>query len=233
MGVGPDRALVIDDGSLGGLLGVWTASREAALEDQPEPVLLFPVTGRAREDVRRGLVEQHASMCGIESVITTPPIGVPLGADAGALDCLVLTHAAMTGASMGTGRIIWPVHLSQLERAGESAEELTRIANACDRAMLAGALASVDASGDGVRIELPYADLSDEQIADLARDTMAPVDAAWWCEGEPGPTGRRCGTCPACRHWAKLLGLAVTEEAPMPSVVTRAIDPSRIAPRPD
>lgn len=80
--------------------------------------------------------------------------------------------------------VIWPVHLG----GGDAGASLDRIGAALDRALLVSRLASMDADvPGGVRLEAPYADLTDRQVAELALDLDAPLHTCWWADVDAGP----------------------------------------------
>ena len=67
--------------------------------------------------------------------------------------------------------------------------DLDRIAQAADRALLAGRLAGLDATlhaSPGVQVETPLLDLTDGQLADLAMDMDVPLETCWWWGGDTG-----------------------------------------------
>jgi hypothetical protein len=87
------------------------------------------------------------------------------------------------------------------------------LADVCDRALLAGQLVGLDvarlgSAGDGapmakgLRIETPYADLTDAQLMDLALDMDVPLHACWWCLNEDA---KPCAHCSGCMRWREAL----------------------------
>jgi 7-cyano-7-deazaguanine synthase in queuosine biosynthesis len=117
----------------------------------------------------------------------------------------MLLSAALEAASLGLSRIIWPIH------AGAAPEvDVAALADVCDRALLAGQLVGLDlarlAAGAtptrGVRIETPYADLTDAELMDLALDMDVPLHACWWCMNEDA---KMCGQCSGCMRWREAL----------------------------
>lgn len=59
-----------------------------------------------------------------------------------------------------------------------------------------------DAGASGVRIETPYADLTDAELMDLALDMDVPLNACWWCLNEDSEV---CGQCSGCMRWREAL----------------------------
>jgi hypothetical protein len=121
-------------------------------------------------------------------------------------DSAMLLGAVLEALSCGRSRVLWPIHLGD-------ADDLARVADACDRAMLLAELASIDVRRGSVAIETPYVDYTDRQIVELALDLGMPLSAAWWCEvdgphvegenaaGGGGRPPQPCGRCPSCVRW--------------------------------
>jgi len=85
-------------------------------------------------------------------------------------ETLLLVRACTLAAELGLARVIWPVRRPDLDDA----------ARAYDRALLVARLAGLDAPDETapeIVIDAPYLDLTDEQIAELADDIAAPLDA--------------------------------------------------------
>lgn len=55
---------------------------------------------------------------------------------------------------------------------------------------------------DGVRIELPFASLTDGEVARLGRRLGVPLDLTWSCYRDGA---KPCGRCPACRDRRAIL----------------------------
>jgi hypothetical protein len=92
---------------------------------------------------------------------------------------LSATHLA---ARNGFTTVLWPASAA----AGDSLD-LDRIAQITDRALLVSRLVAIDADSHGapsIRIETPYADLTDRQIADLIADMELPIESCWWWGAE-------------------------------------------------
>jgi hypothetical protein len=88
---------------------------------------------------------------------------------------LSATHLA---ARQGFDTVLWPASAA----AGESLD-LDRIAQIADRAILISRLVCIDATSHGVpsiRVQTPYADFTDRQIADLIADMELPIETCWW-----------------------------------------------------
>jgi hypothetical protein len=92
---------------------------------------------------------------------------------------LSVTHLA---ARQGYDTVLWPTSAA----AGDSLD-LDRIAQIADRAVLIARLVAIDSDSHGVpgiRIETPYADFTDRQIADLIADMELPIETCWWWGAE-------------------------------------------------
>lgn len=113
---------------------------------------------------------------------------------------LMLMAAGDEAVRRGIGRVVWPVQFGAMD----DARRLAQVGGAFDRSLLAARLLSVDArqaSGRGVLIHTPFAELLDNQLLDLAADMDAPVGTAWWCENQTEPQQPPCGKCAACLRW--------------------------------
>ncbi|MBX3358819.1 MAG: hypothetical protein KF745_10345 [Phycisphaeraceae bacterium] len=240
-------ALIITDGSLGGLVATWGDSlrrsnpeREApgstsvAWRPPPSPYTPWLSTAAAERSART-----QATLAAIPFIGGDPTPPAPAAAPPGLALSRMLLAALAAAHEHRLTRIIWPIHAGELpgsEPDGDdasanapnpqdpSALNLTAIAETCDRALLIGHLAAVD--GLPIRVEVPYVDLTDLQLTDLAIDMDAPLWACWWCE-QDGPAP--CRACARCRrHLAALERLA---PAPLPrfdpqNTAARSADPA-------
>lgn len=195
--------MIIVDGGIGSLVACYAEGvlRAGVGADRPEnqPVGWVPaatVTDAAPTSRGRA-IQRTAELCRLREVASEVADAGTEQGPAGLRTSVMLVRAASFAAERGISRVVWPVHAG-----GEETEprDLRVIADACDRALLAGELASLDGGGDvGVKIEVPYADFSDDQLVDLASDMGIPLGVAWWCKME----GQKpCGECPACRRWS-------------------------------
>lgn len=109
--------------------------------------------------------------------------------------------AAMAAAEAGISRVLWCVHHGATV-TGDKAN-LDEIARACDRALLASRLLSLDMETE-VRIEVAYADFSDVQLIELAADLDAPLESCWWAtEATRSPTAAE-----ARQRWMRAMDAA-------------------------
>jgi hypothetical protein len=181
-----DRILVLSDGGLPSLVACAAAGQGDAKAATVAPFLWHP----ADPGLRLAAVARHAELCGLP--ITRLALAAdPPQADAGSAQSIALVHATAGAVAAGFSTVIWPVH------AGPGAEpDLDRVALSIDRALLVSRLIAVDAGEHGcpaVRVDTPYADFTDRQLAELAIDLDAPVHACWWWggQGEPAASERR------------------------------------------
>lgn len=203
---------MIIDGGLGGLAAAWAASA-CQPGSAGDPVLLACTSNSPHARARRAAVKRQVEATGAKRVVE---LLLPEGADrllvneptTDAAARRILSHLLLDGClealRLDVAEVIWPVH----SRAASEAElRVEVIADACDRSLLIGQLATLDAprtgpGSNGVRLETPYADLTDLQLAELLVDLGAPVTAAWWCEGNGD---RQCASCATCLRWAATL----------------------------
>jgi hypothetical protein len=189
--------LIIADGSLATLIAVW---REAvcrpgstADSDETKPALWSPAglsAGAAAANAR------FAQMAGLSTTVSGPLPASTSGISAS----LMLMAAGDEAARRGIGRVVWPVQFGTTD----DQTRLTQVGGAFDRALLAARLLSVDsrqATGQSVLVHTPFAELTDNQLLDLAADLDAPVGAAWWCESQGSTQQPPCGKCAACLRW--------------------------------
>jgi len=212
-GRGSPPSLIITDGGLGGLLAAWAEGVCAPADGAgPGPVLWFAWAGvmglgEAAAGARLAAARRQAELChASDLVVSEAGADGVAGVDGEAVgEGLVTTHlllaAAAEAARRGFRRVVWPVHLGGA--ADREAIDLHAVADACDRALLVGQLMAIDLRGGReVRIETPYVDFTDVQMAELALDLDVPrpvgVGASWCETGEAAPRGCACA---ACRRW--------------------------------
>ena len=200
--------IVIDDGGVASLVA-------ACLGEEPSRVTPFAAPGSGAAAASRvDAVKRRADLLGLGAPIIPPGAGRPAappaeGRESGpsvfderAETTDLLLRGGREALRLGVRAIIWPVH------CGIDLEAMER---ELDRVRLVERLVNLDAppvSGPGeglepaVRVETPLLDLTDAQVAELARDLDAPLETAWWCRKDgPAP----CGRCPGCRRWEAVL----------------------------
>lgn len=189
-----EPCLVIADGSLSSLVLCALSGEMARLRRSDEKSLLYPAfwtRGRDQEDVLPAVdraTQTHASLYGLELV--TDRAGYPSGDDemgmdtdsgAGTHETRLLLDACSIAMSRGIRKVVWGVQIDGEDHGGT--ERIERIARALDRAILVGRLATLDAPSSGaveVVVETPLADLTDQQVVDLALDLSVAHDSCWW-----------------------------------------------------
>lgn len=174
--------MVIDDGSLGALAACVSARiehlRGGTLPSADGPVVWAAADEDTEGKRRREAAAAHAAHCEFDIVEgSVCDVGSETGG--GRRETAMLLGAAWAAVRLGISRVVWPVH-----RLGDGeSPSLEAAAKAVDRALLVTRLMSLDADEHGVpsfRIETPYADLTDRQMAELAADLDAPASLCWW-----------------------------------------------------
>jgi len=206
------RALVLCDGDIPGFHAAW-AARERATANGPGSAMPLLVaftsnpTGSVSESGSSGgeggagvgvealehAVTMQARALGLTAIASIHARGTNAEDLAGHRECIALTKACYAAAMLGCDRVIWPAHAC----VGESLD-LDRIAQIADRSVLVARLVALDALAHrmpGIRIETPYVDLTDAQMADLFIDAELSASACWWWggseSGEADKVGRR------------------------------------------
>ncbi|MFA6043515.1 MAG: hypothetical protein WC718_00900 [Phycisphaerales bacterium] len=174
---------VLIDGDLASLVACAMAREQSALADGPTPSpvlgLAFPAMFDA-DPLRHKAIRAQAQTYAIELAV---PVSVDVGGvhERGEREAIELVAAAYEAIRRGCTRMFWPVSAA----AGDNMD-FDRIAQAADRALLAGRLVGLDAmlhGSPGLTIETPLVDVTDRQLADLAMDMDVPVEACWWWGG--------------------------------------------------
>ncbi|MCE7973583.1 MAG: hypothetical protein DYG92_04545 [Leptolyngbya sp. PLA1] len=189
--------LVLCDADLPGIVAAAaTREGEPSAPDTPWPLLMpFPASDpltQAREPACLRIAE-------LLSFRIAPPPAPIAARTVGESECHDLMAAAFVAAALGCNSLVWPAHAGRGD-----AVDIDRLAQIQDRAALISRLVSLEArgvSGDQFTIQTPVADLTDLQLAELAADLAAPVEAAWWAD--------RASTLPqaaaAIARWESLL----------------------------
>ena len=190
----PDEpCLIISDGSLGSLVLSALVSESDRIRNDGSKSLVYPAmwsVGRDHEDVLPSVdraTQDHAESYGLE--IVSDRAGYPSGDEPGAMSTIegaglhetrLLLDACSIALARGIRRVVWG---AQIHDGAGSFSRLDLIARALDRATLSGRLATLDAPGDGgveVVVETPIADMSDEQLVELALDLSVAHATCWW-----------------------------------------------------
>lgn len=191
----PDKILVMVDGSLGSLVACSSA-REAFLAwanapareghdspaSAPKPAgpmaLLCAPDGPSRE-AKLAAAASIARACLLDPVALPGAIETPEMKE-GERQSHLLIRALHHAASLGRDTLVWPASFGTSAGSGVDLDALSR---AVDRALLVARLVGIDAADHGrsmVRIETPFADFDDRQVAELAADLGVPVRLCWW-----------------------------------------------------
>ena len=199
------RTAILADGDLPSLIALAAAAEsQVSLGDDDYAEVVLLADGRYLGRNAVACVRQQADRIGLATV-SEAPVLITHQANGNVSEATdVLVKAAASAVRMGCRRLVWPVAVpascdrqlgvsdTSLDADPESdhmpnpIEEraiLDGIGAAMDRALLVGRLISLDASElqqPDLQILTPYIDLSADQIADLALDLDAPIDACWW-----------------------------------------------------
>jgi hypothetical protein len=90
----------------------------------------------------------------------------------------LLLAAVYAAARARCESILWPIVAST-----PAGIDLDAVAAGADRALLVARLVALDAKDHGLpglTITVPFIDLTDHQIADLAVDMAVPIETCWW-----------------------------------------------------
>lgn len=230
-----EKSLVISDGGVGSLVACLLGDDPSGLVAWLPPLSSpgVDVGGALIGATHRQAVEEQSALLGLERVELARPIawgeagadadgrgGVPLPVASLMPRASQLLLAAEDALRLGCATVIWPVVCGEDLEAMFAAEEL---------AALTGRLAglTIGPGGGGIprrargwdlapRIEIPLADLTVEQVCDLALDLDAPVDRCWWqrrtAESERWAIEARLTWEPSLRRMAEHRGLRLGAE---------------------
>lgn len=180
------RTLILSDGSIAGLFASANA-REAHMlsggaADRVPGVMPFVTPLDSMAAAMPALMRHARLQAEALGLAFVPPPEVFQAESLGLGEAVALLAAAYRGVAAGYDTIVWPA-----SGAIGEAVDLGRVATIADRALLASRLVAIDAAAHdtpGIRIETPFADLTDGQLADLALDINAPLDTCWWWGGQ-------------------------------------------------
>jgi len=174
---GSSRTLVIANGGFLSLLALAMA-REAvtAAGGGERPIAYLPsLTGPAASPKRAAAVRQADLF---DAELVDAPVPSQAASAVGEAQTRLLLAAAYAAVARHAAVVVWPV------RAGMGDDvDVPHAARAADRALLITRLVALDADEHhlpSIRIEAPFIDLSDRQVADLALDLDLPVRECWW-----------------------------------------------------
>ncbi len=167
--------LIISDGGIASLVAslMAHASEEVALWVPPQGMPTIDAPDALIGPEHRQAAEAQADLLGLRGIDTAQQMPAIFGPQAPM--SLILMMACQCAARVGLSAVVWPVV------CGERGEDL---AAAVELARLVERLGSVpgrcESPWPGVELNLPLADLSPIQVAELALDLDAPVQTCWW-----------------------------------------------------
>lgn len=190
--------LVISHGDLPGLVAAMIASEETVRRES---------LGRGRPVVWSGsslgrtAAERQAKSLGLG--VATRRGAPETGGHTGEAATRLLIDAATAALRLACPIVVWPIVPAGPASSEPAIVEL--IADAVNRATLASRLVSLDAPAAGipeVRIETPFVDLTDEQLADLACDVGVRFEDCWWWSNDSSAASTERA------RWAPLLPIS-------------------------
>lgn len=186
------RIVILSDGGLSSLVACAVAKERATLDGRTHGgTCVLPVFGLggligSNRLLREKAIRVQAEVFGFE-------MWEPLVAGVDTLPGLVdqrdqetqgLIRAAQLAVRKGCDTIVWPVQCAgPMAARDDEGLDLDWIARAADKAVLVSRLIAVDADAHhkpSIRIETPYLDVTDHQLADLAAEMELPMRACWW-----------------------------------------------------
>lgn len=195
------RTLVIGDGDLATIVAA-SAAADAALLAEPDParrrelrpVLFVPPLAGATAKARSWAIRRQAELFEMELIESgsSDAASAPQGfaATEGGewpSDTRNLVLAGICAIEHACPIVVWPTHSVHAE-----SPDLDDVSRAVDRALLVSRLISLDADHHGqpgFRVETPFVDFSDRQLADLVIDMDLPVRLCWWWHAEMASGG--------------------------------------------
>ena len=162
--------------------------------DAGEPPLLTPF-GTLPDGCCAEALHRQAELFGLSLIGPQAVYGGSEPEDAGEGEAVGLLRATFLAARLGCRRVLWPA-----SGAVGGGLDLDRIAAISDSALLVGRLVGLRSAWHGVpgiRVETPFVDLTDRQMADLIEDMALPLEACWWWRSDRAGEGER-------RRWTAL-----------------------------
>lgn len=203
-----DSVLIISDGGLPALVSCMLAINPEAVAiwvpPEGSPGLDHPAARIGSQ--HRAAVERQADLLGLRGVDLGAPLNWPLESDSdGESDVHILPTSALLllavteARRLGCSDVVWPVvcgaDLDELATAAERARLVSRLS------MLPAQQGKTRSGAPGlIRIRTPLADLTPQQVAELALDLDAPIQTCWWQPGAPAGSmseGRKPGEAAA------------------------------------
>jgi hypothetical protein len=177
------RVLIATDADIRGVLACAAAAREYG---PGQLVWLPPGTDRALQGVIEASGQAQAEL--YEHTWLAPEVPPPVdGTPTGERATRVLLEAGFAAAGRGTPTVIWAGAVGVDQQCSDPLEGLALLQA---RTLLVGRLVELDwTGGEPFRIQVPYADLTDRQLADLVLDMDLPIWTCWWWSLGRGPRG--------------------------------------------
>ncbi len=182
------RTLILADGSIAGLVALAAEGDRNARDADQALVWAADLTSHldpTEVEACRKAVSVQAGIYGFEAVAHPMLIASSRASDQSA----ALLRVAHEAARLGCRRVVWSVQYPYIG----SEPDLDIIASTVDRGLLVSRLASLDIWDQSertipeVRIETPYVDLNDDQLAELALDLSVSIASVWWLNAQtPG-----------------------------------------------
>ncbi|MEN0019450.1 MAG: hypothetical protein AAF747_01050 [Planctomycetota bacterium] len=180
--------VVICDGSLASLVALALehealSSESAATQGSAGGVGVWPATVRQGElAASRAAADRQCERFGAGLVADWPPaVGDGEDVTAGRLATADVLAAAYWAAESSVARLVWPVQVVHAEE--DSRLDLASAAS--DRALLCSRLLSLDVDRPPA-IELPFVDMTDAQVGELAFDLGVPTACCRWADASDG-----------------------------------------------
>lgn len=186
------RTVIVSDGGLASLVACAVAKETAALDGRSTAgISVLPMPGL--ENVSSSLRAIQEKAARIQAEVfgfelwdpLSPSAHGPLGSiQLREQETLCLLAAAQLAARKECDVVVWPVQCcGPLGNREDEGLDLNWIARAADKSVLVSRLVAVDADAHrkpGIRIDTPYLDVTDHQLADLAAEMELPMRACWW-----------------------------------------------------
>ncbi len=189
------RVLVLTDGDLPSLVAAASAAEQAVgVTDPAKRPILLPFAASA------GQLTAIAAQARALALSVLPAIAAAHPSSDGEAQSHDLLAALYGAARAGIDTVLWPVSAA----TGETVD-VDLASTLADRALLVGRLVALDESHHArpsVRLETPYLDLTDTQLADLAADLAVPLNTVWWWGSSNGDAAR------ARARWSEALTAA-------------------------
>lgn len=178
--------MVLSDGGLESLVACAAAAEAAALDTAGvRPMILAADSSGPEREARLRAVALQAELLGLD--VPTPPIADLNTAHTlspGERETQQLLRAASVAVRQGCVTLLWPAR----SVGATGGLDLDSIAARVDRALLVSRLVALDAPEHAAfRIDAPYVDLTDRQLAELAAEMEVPLRACWWHAAKTGP----------------------------------------------